>query len=124
MTKASPREETALIEKILKGYLSDKLSARLMGIADTGNGRRESYEHIPMPRMTNTILLAGPNDPEEIMSCQARGLREEVWRRPGRHRQRRLRLLADRELPVEDGKITAPLKGVNLIGNGPDVLRG
>src|SRR5438046_10085494 len=67
-------QETVLIEKgILKGYLSDKLSARLMGIANTGNGRRESYEHIPMPRMTNTYMLAGDDAPEDIIRSVKRG---------------------------------------------------
>src|SRR5256714_13881366 len=66
--EGAPTQETVLIEKgILKGYLSDKLSSRLMGIADTGNGRRESYEHIPMPRMTNTYMLAGQDNPEGIL---------------------------------------------------------
>ena len=58
----------------MKGYLSDKLSARLMGMADTGNGRRESYEHIPMPRMTNTYMLAGEEDPQDIIRSVRRGL--------------------------------------------------
>src|SRR6266571_581593 len=66
--EGQPTQNTMLIEKgILKGYLSDKLSARLMGVADTGNGRRESYEHIPMPRMTNTYMLAGEDDPQDII---------------------------------------------------------
>ena len=66
--EGSPTQETVLIENgVLKGYMSDKLSARLMGIADTGNGRRESYQHIPMPRMTNTYILAGEDDPGDII---------------------------------------------------------
>src|SRR3979411_921015 len=70
-----PTQETVLIENgILKGYLSDKLSARLMGISDTGNGRRESYEHIPMPRMTNTYMLAGQDDPGDIIRSVKRGI--------------------------------------------------
>src|SRR5882672_9626648 len=65
--EGSPTQNTVLIENgILKGYLSDKLSSRLMGISDTGNGRRESYEHIPMPRMTNTYMMAGDDSPEDI----------------------------------------------------------
>jgi len=73
--EGAPTQETVLIEKgILKAYLSDKLSARLMGIADTGNGRRESYEHIPMPRMTNTYMLAGQDNPEDIIRSVKRGI--------------------------------------------------
>ena len=73
--EGEPTQETVLIEKgILKGYLSDKLSARLMGISDTGNGRRESYEHIPMPRMTNTYMLAGQDNPEDIIRSVKRGI--------------------------------------------------
>ena len=85
--EGEPTQETVLIEKgILKGYLSDKLSARLMGMADTGNGRRESYEHIPMPRMTNTYMLAGQDDPRGHHSLrQAWYLRGEFRRRAGGH---------------------------------------
>ena len=72
--EGSPTQETVLIENgVLKGYMSDKLSSRLMGIADTGNGRRESYQHIPMPRMTNTYMLAGEDDPADIIRSE-RGL--------------------------------------------------
>ena len=88
-------QETVLIEKgILKGYLSDKLSARLMGMANTGNGRRESYEHIPMPRMTNTYMLAGRGQSRRHHPLgEARRLRRQLRRRPGRHHQRKVRLL-------------------------------
>src|SRR5207253_11005866 len=73
--EGSPTQNTVLIEKgILKGYLSDKLSSRLMGMPDTGNGRRESYEHIPMPRMTNTYMMAGEDSPEDIIKSVKRGL--------------------------------------------------
>src|ERR1700722_706558 len=73
--EGSPTQETVLIENgILKGYLSDKLSARLMGMADTGNGRRESYQHIPMPRMTNTYMLSGEDSPEDIVRSVKKGL--------------------------------------------------
>src|SRR5437660_563286 len=73
--EGAPTQNTVLIEKgILKGYLSDKLSSRLMGISDTGNGRRESFEHIPMPRMTNTYMLAGQDDPADIIKSVKRGL--------------------------------------------------
>src|SRR5437867_4142564 len=73
--EGEPTQHTTLIEKgTLKGYLSDKLSARLMGIADTGNGRRESYEHIPMPRMTNTYMLPGDDDPQDIIRSVKHGV--------------------------------------------------
>src|SRR5579864_2089572 len=117
-------QETVLIEKgILKGYLSDKLSARLMGMADTGNGRRESYEHIPMPRMTNTYLLAGEDEPEDIIRSVKRGIYAvnfgggQVDITNGK-----FVFSASEAYLIEDGQITAPIKGATLIGNGPDVL--
>jgi TldD protein len=115
---------TTLIEKgILKGYLSDKLSARLMGIANTGNGRRESYEHIPMPRMTNTYMLPGEDAPEDIIRSVKRGVFAvnfgggQVDITSGK-----FVFSASEAYMIEDGAITAPLKNATLIGNGPDVL--
>jgi len=117
-------EETVLIEKgILKGYLSDKLSARLMGIPNTGNGRRESYEHIPMPRMTNTYMLSGEDSPEDIVRSVKRGVYAahfgggQVDITNGK-----FVFSASEAYMIEDGVITAPLKNCTLIGNGPDVL--
>ena len=117
-------QETVLIEKgILKGYLSDKLSSRLMGIANTGNGRRESYEHIPMPRMTNTYMLSGEDDPQDILRSVKRGIFAanfgggQVDITNGK-----FVFSASEAYLIEDGQITAPLKGCTLIGNGPDVL--
>jgi TldD protein len=122
--EGEPTQETVLIEKgILKGYLSDKLSARLMGIADTGNGRRESYEHIPMPRMTNTYMLAGQDHPEDIIRSVKHGVYAvnfgggQVDITNGK-----FVFSASEAYMIEDGKITAPIKGATLIGNGPDVL--
>jgi TldD protein len=122
--EGQPTQNTVLIEKgILKGYLSDKLSARLMGIADTGNGRRESYEHIPMPRMTNTYMLAGEDTPEDIVRSVKRGLYAvnfgggQVDITNGK-----FVFSASEAYLIEDGKITAPVRGATLIGNGPDVL--
>src|SRR3989475_8302036 len=119
-----PTQSTVLIEKgVLKGYLSDKLSARLMGISDTGNGRRESYEHIPMPRMTNTYMLAGQDNPEDIIRSVKRGVYSvnfgggQVDITNGK-----FDFLVSESYIIEDGKITAPIKGATLIGNGPDVL--
>jgi TldD protein len=122
--EGQPTQNTVLIEKgILKGYLSDKLSARLMGIADTGNGRRESYEHIPMPRMTNTYLLAGEEDPADILRSVRRGIYAvnfgggQVDITNGK-----FVFSASEAYLIEDGHLTAPIKGATLIGNGPDVL--
>jgi len=119
-----PTQNTVLIEKgILKGYMSDKLSARLMGIHDTGNGRRESYEHIPMPRMTNTYMLAGQDDPQDIIRSVKRGVFAvnfgggQVDITNGK-----FVFSASEAYMIEDGQITAPLKNATLIGNGPDVL--
>ena len=117
-------QETVLIENgILKGYLSDKLSSRLMGIASTGNGRRESYEHIPMPRMTNTYMLAGQDDPGDIIRSVKHGIYAvnfgggQVDITNGK-----FVFSASEAYMIEDGQITAPIKGATLIGNGPDVL--
>jgi TldD protein len=116
--------ETVLIENgILKAYLSDKLSSKLMGIPNTGNGRRESYEHIPMPRMTNTYMLAGTDAPEDILRSVKRGIYAanfgggQVDITNGK-----FVFSASEAYLIEDGKITAPLKDATLIGNGPDVL--
>ncbi len=117
-------QNTVLIEKgILKGYLSDKLSAKLMGVANTGNGRRESYEHIPMPRMTNTYMLPGEDDPQDIIQSVKNGIYAvnfgggQVDITNGK-----FVFSASEAYLIEDGQITAPIKGATLIGNGPDVL--
>ena len=117
-------ENTVLIEKgILKGYLSDKLSSRLMGIPNTGNGRRESYQHIPMPRMTNTYMLSGQDAPEDIIRSVKYGVYAvnfgggQVDITNGK-----FVFSASEAYLIEDGNVTSPLKDVMLIGNGPDVL--
>jgi TldD protein len=117
-------ENTVLIENgILKGYMQDKLNARLMGVKLTGNGRRESYAHLPMPRMTNTYMLAGQHDPEEIIKSVKKGLYArnfsggQVDITSGK-----FVFSASEAYLIEDGKITRPVKGATLIGNGPDVL--
>ena len=122
--EGSPTQETVLIEKgILKGYLSDKLSSRLMGMPDTGNGRRESYEHIPMPRMTNTYMLAGEDSPQDILRSVKRGVYAvnfgggQVDITNGK-----FVFSASEAYMIEDGQVTAPLKNCTLIGNGPDAL--
>lgn len=115
---------TVLIENgILKNYLQDKRNARLMGMQPTGNGRRESYAHIPMPRMTNTYMLPGKSTPEEIIASVKKGLYAvnfgggQVDITSGK-----FVFSASEAYLIEDGKITAPVKGATLIGNGLDVL--
>ncbi|HWZ43386.1 MAG TPA: metalloprotease TldD [Candidatus Saccharimonadales bacterium] len=122
--EGSPTQETVLIEKgILKGYLSDKLSSRLMGMPDTGNGRRESYAHIPMPRMTNTYMLSGNDNPEDIIRSVNRGVFAanfgggQVDITNGK-----FVFSASEAYLIENGRITAPLKNCTLVGNGPDAL--
>jgi len=120
-----PSENTVLIEKgVLKGYMQDKLNARLMGGASTGNGRRESYAHLPMPRMTNTYMLPGQHAEEEIIASVKNGLYAvnfgggQVDITSGK-----FVFSASEAYMIEDGKITCPVKGATLIGNGPDVLQ-
>ncbi len=119
-----PRSSTLIEKGKLVGYMHDRLSAKHYGLRPSGNGRRESFACAPMPRMTNTILLAGPHDPEEILRSVKRG----VYAKKFGGGQVDIAngdfvfSLTESYL-VEDGKITAPLKGVNLIGNGPEVLR-
>jgi TldD protein len=115
---------TTLIENgILKGYMQDKLNARLMGVAATGNGRRESYAHLPMPRMTNTYMLAGESDPQDIIKSVKKGIYcanlggGQVDITSGK-----FVFSTSEAYLIEDGKITAPVKGATLIGNGPEVM--
>ena len=122
--EGNPTQCTTLIENgILKGYLQDSLNARLMGEASTGNARRESFAHLPMPRMTNTYMLAGDKDPREIIASVKHGLYAvnfgggQVDITSGKF------VFSTAEAyMIEDGKITHPVKGATLIGNGPDVL--
>jgi TldD protein len=122
--EGTPTGQTVLIENgILKGYMQDKMNARLMGVASTGNGRRESYAHLPMPRMTNTYMLAGPHDPAEIIASVDRGLYAvnfgggQVDITSGK-----FVFSANEAYLIENGKVTRPVKGATLIGNGPDVM--
>jgi TldD protein len=122
--EGTPTQRTVLIEDgILKGYLQDTLNARLMNVAPTGNGRRESYAHLPMPRMTNTYMLAGQRDPGEILASVERGLYAvnfgggQVDITSGK-----FVFSASEAYLIENGKIARPVKGATLIGNGPDVL--
>lgn len=122
--EGTPTQRTVLIENgILKGYLQDKLNAKLMGVTPTGNGRRESFSHIPMPRMTNTFMLPGPHVPEEIIASVEKGLYAvnfgggSVDITSGK-----FVFSANEAYLIENGKITQPVKGATLIGNGPDVM--
>lgn len=115
---------TTLIENgRLVGYMQDSLNARLMGVAPTGNGRRESFAHLPMPRMTNTYMRAGESDPEEIIRSVKRGLYApnfgggQVDITSGK-----FVFSASEAYLIEDGRITAPVKGATLIGNGPEAM--
>ena len=117
-------QKNVLIEDgILKGYIQDSLNARLMGVAPTGNGRRESYAHVPMPRMTNTYMLAGDKDPQEIVASIKKGLYAtnfgggQVDITSGK-----FVFSASQAYWVENGKIQYPVKGATLIGNGPEAL--
>ena len=119
-----PTQCTVLIEDgILRGYLQDSLNARLMGVTSTGNGRRESYAHLPMPRMTNTYMRAGQHDPQEIIASVKKGLYAvnfgggQVDITSGK-----FVFSASEAYLIENGRITRPVKGATLIGNGPDVL--
>jgi TldD protein len=118
-------QENVLIEKgILRGYLFDKLSSRLLGSRTTGSGRRESYQHIPMPRMTNTFMLAGKSDPAEIIRSTSRGLYcanfggGQVDITSGN-----FVFNASESYLIEDGHITRPVRGAMLTGNGPEALK-
>ena len=118
-------QETVLIENgILRGYLSDKLSSRLMGMPNTGSGRRESYQAIPMPRMTNTYMLNGEDDPADILRSVKRGLYAvnfgggQVDITTGK-----FVFTASEAYLIEDGVVTAPVKGATLVGNGPESLK-
>jgi TldD protein len=122
--EGNPTSRSVLIEDgILRGYLQDRLNARLMGVAPTGNGRRESYAAMPMPRMTNTFMLGGDKDPQEIIASIERGLYAvnfgggEVDITSGK-----FVFSASEAYWVENGKVLYPVKGATLIGNGPDAL--
>jgi TldD protein len=122
--EGTPSGNNVLIENgILKGYMQDKMNARLMGVAPTGNGRRESYAHLPMPRMTNTYMLPGAHRPEEIIASVKHGLYAvnfgggQVDITSGK-----FVFSANEAYLIENGRVTRPVKGATLIGNGPDVM--
>jgi len=122
--EGNPTQRTVLIEDgILRGYMQDRLNAALMGVAPTGNGRRESFAYLPMPRMTNTIMLAGAHDPAEILASVDNGLYAvnfgggQVDITSGK-----FVFSAAEAWKIENGKLAYPVKGATLIGNGPDAL--
>ena len=123
--EGTPAQNTVLVENgILRCYMQDKLNARLMGLEPTGNGRRESFAHIPMPRMTNTYMLAGEHDPEEIIASVDKGIYApnfgggQVDITSGK-----FVFSASEAYLIEKGRITAPVKGAMLIGDGPEALQ-
>jgi len=122
--EGTPTKETVLIEDgILKGYIHDRMSARLMGLAPTGNGRRESYAHAPMPRMTNTFMRGGNDDPAELLSRVKNGIFAKSF---GGGQvditSGKFVFSCTEAYRVENGKLGAPIKGATLIGDGPSVL--
>ena len=123
--EGTPSQYNTLIENgVLRGYMQDTMNARLMGVAPTGNGRRESYAHVPMPRMTNTYMLAGESEPQDVVRSVKRGIYcanlggGQVDITSGK-----FVFSTSEAYLIEDGKITAPIKGATLIGNGPEAMR-
>ncbi len=123
--EGQPTQQNVLIENgVLQGYLQDKLSSRILRSKSTGSGRRESYQHIPMPRMTNTFMLAGESDPQDIIRSVSKGLYcvnfggGQVDITSGN-----FVFSASESYLIEDGQITRPIRGATLIGNGPEALK-
>jgi TldD protein len=122
--EGTPSQENVLIEDgVLKGYMQDRLNARLMGVAPTGNGRRESFEHAPMPRMTNTFMRGGKDDPAELLARVKKGIFAKSF---GGGQvdivSGKFVFSCTEAYRIEDGKLAAPIKGATLIGDGPTVL--
>jgi hypothetical protein len=124
--EGTPTQENILIEDgILKGYIQDRLNARLMGVAPTGNGRRESFQHAPMPRMTNTFMTGGKDDPAELLSRVKKGIFAKSF---GGGQvdivSGKFVFSCTEAYRIENGRLGAPIKGATLIGDGPTVLQG
>jgi TldD protein len=118
-----PQRNLLIENGILRGYMHDKLSVGHYGIGPSGNGRRQDYRYLPLPRMTNTLMLAGPHDPEEIIASVKFG----VFARSFSGGQVNISngdfvFSVTEGFLIEDGKLTAPVRDVNLIGNGPDAM--
>ncbi len=123
--EGTPGQYNVLIENgVLKAYMQDKHNAQLMNTHSTGNGRRESYAHLPLPRMTNTYMLAGESEPEELIASVKKGIYApnfgggQVDITSGK-----FVFSASEAYLIEDGKITAPIKGATLIGSGPEAMQ-
>ncbi len=123
--EGSPSQHTVLVENgILKSYMHDRISARYYGLSSTGNGRRESYEHYPVPRMRNTYILPGPNKPQEIIESVKKGIFvQEVNNGQVNIGQGDFAFYVSRGRLIEDGKLGAPIKDINIMGNGPKMLQ-
>jgi len=122
--EGTPSGRTVMIEDgVLTGFIQDRMNARLMGVPATGNGRRQSFAHAPMPRMTNTVMLGGTSEPEEIIRSVSRGLYAvnfgggSVDITSGK-----FVFSASEAYLIEGGRVTVPVRGATLIGNGPDAL--
>ncbi len=124
MMKGARAKKTVLVENgILSGYLHDKISARYYGVKPTGNGRRESYEHYPLPRMRNTYMLGGEETPEDVIKKAGKGIYiEDVSNGQVKIGEGDFAFYVSRGYMIEDGKLTAPIKDVNIMGNGPKML--
>lgn len=123
--EGNPTQRTVLIENgFLRNYLQDSLNAKLMNMQLTGNGRRESYAHIPMPRMTNTIMTNGNHNPKEIIKSVKKGIFAPNFG-GGQVDITSGKFVFSSSLAwlIEDGKITQPIKGASIVGNGPDILK-
>ncbi len=123
--EGSPSQRTVLVEKgILKSYMHDRISARHYGLSSTGNGRRESFEYYPVPRMRNTYILPGPNKREEIIERVKKGIYiEQTSNGQVNIGQGDFAFFVSEGRLIEDGKLGAPIKDVNIMGNGPKLLR-
>jgi len=123
--EGSPGQSTLLVEKgILKSYLHDKISSKIFKVKSTGNGRRESYRFAPMPRMRNTYMLAGPDAPEDVIKSVKKGIYcKDLSNGQVRIGEGDFAFFVTQGYLIEDGKLTAPIKDINIMGNGPKVLK-
>lgn len=123
--EGTPGQKTALVDKgILSSYMHDKISASYYKVKPTGNGRRQSYQHYVQPRMRNTYMLAGPATPEEVIKSVAKGIYvKDVSNGQVKIGEGDFAFYVSQGRMIEDGKLTAPIKDVNIMGNGPKMLR-
>jgi len=123
--EGTPSQRTVLVENgILKSYLHDKISARYYKVKPTGNGRRESYKHYVIPRMRNTYMEAGPAEPEEVIRAANKGIYvQDVSNGQVKIGEGGFAFFVSRGMLIEDGRLTSPIKDVNIMGNGPNMLR-